>query len=207
MEKFTPEQREIMRQRAEADAVLRKDGAEAIGDDRIDLTLDQVKEAKVEMLLDITGRKIESINPNFVITENRPFLADEIIKEVSKVEGIDDEYLSMGSVVRDSVGNIIIAEVKLRENIAYDRFTSSVVYVFEIKGVDTKLEEDIEVSTITRVLTKADYDEEDIRLAVDLEYAETEEEKLVVLEGKDQNAMEGESVGILEFDGKNWKGV
>ena len=68
------------------------------------------------------------------IRENREFSEAEIMAVIAEMDGIDASFLTVQQQVRNADNIIVISYFKLKDEVAKERFKSSVEYGFMLKG-------------------------------------------------------------------------
>lgn len=195
------------------DLGLKKAGARIEKGRPLEVTREQFKEAVVEMRLDKLKQRERitqiAINKYFEVGETRVFLIDEIIETIAEFENFLPEDFFLLSCVTNIKGEIIDANIKLKDEKAYDRFGFGTIYIYEIKGFSLNEERSDSVysTSIGKFFRSADSDELMVRGETELEYAQNKTD-----EKNAKNLIElweksSYSEYFIEFDGIEWKYV
>lgn len=188
MKEFSPEeQKDLNKKREINDVNLAFHGAEEKRDGRLEVTREQLEEAAVEKYLSEKGPKV-TFNEIFEISEVQPFTLGEIIDVISKFEDLDPKDFSVIAYTINASDEIIDASIRLREDVAYDKFGRDTVYIYEIRGFTRSKEHknyfdvneddmDVPRTTIAKLFQNSDTEELNLRNEVKMEYARTEEER------------------------------
>lgn len=210
-EGFSPEEKKIMIERFKVEADLERNGARFNRDGNLEVTDEQIREAKKEMNLELQDRPSNSIVENFEISETRTFSLDEIKNVICSFEDrIQLNDLNFMGAIYTSDGSIVSADFKLKDELAYELFGTGLTYIFEIKGKSSKpnIHEgkeywtDIKTTRINRFFHNTIDDEYFAKF--DAGFYQTEEDRFMSIFEQPSSVDFGD---LAEFDGNNWKAI